>query len=131
MNKNQTKELIKIRNKQEAILQAFIDGDQIESHVIGLHSWSLENSPCWQWSKYNYRVYDKFRELKEAHAKGAVIQFKKWETWADTCGNNPTWSALNQYRIKPEEEIKLTLTVNGEAIHPSKLSQETWDNLRK
>lgn len=49
---------------------------------------------------------DKFAELKEAYRNGAVIQFK------NVCGNwhpatTPNWDTSLEYRIKPEEPIKV------------------------
>ena len=52
---------------------------------------------------------DKFAELKEAHNKGAVIEFRskytnfEWEVTLD-----PAWGDFSEYRIKPEENPALT-----------------------
>lgn len=52
-------------------------------------------------------VTDKFAELKEAHSKGAEIQFydNNRKCWFD-CGI-PCWNPKFKYRIKPEEKPKV------------------------
>jgi len=50
---------------------------------------------------------DKFAELKEAHKKGAMIQFLQGNgEWSDWPGD-PMWSLNTEYRIKPEEKPKV------------------------
>ncbi|MVZ67408.1 hypothetical protein GQF61_16255 [Sphingobacterium sp. DK4209] len=60
-------------------------------------------------------VKDKFAELKEAHSNGAVIESipKNWiGDW--TKATNPIWDGENyEYRIKPEEDLKLGDKVIG------------------
>ena len=47
---------------------------------------------------------DKFKELKEAFSKGAIIEVKNYfkDEWREV--SNPEWNPNLEYRVKPEEK---------------------------
>lgn len=57
------------------------------------------------WAEVIEQPTDKFAELKEAHRKGAVIQYKNWTTkyFLDCPDNLPKWNESTEYRIKPKQ----------------------------
>lgn len=54
-----TKETIKDAQNKINVMQAFIDGKQIESKHICLNDWADTKNPLWQWGIYEYRVKQK------------------------------------------------------------------------
>ena len=75
---------------------------------------------CYQWGEdkewdinavtsnpqYDWKLVDKFADLKKAFAEGRVIQFKdSISDWTD-CSGQPSWISYNEYRIKPEPEYE-------------------------
>lgn len=61
------------------------------------------------WAEVIEQQSDKFAELKEAHRKGAVIQWRREidgdPIWKD-CNekDSPMWCEFNEYRIKPTQQ---------------------------
>ena len=49
MNKEQTKEAI-------LVMQAFVDGKEVQSHFAGLERWDTLISPKWNWDDCAYRI---------------------------------------------------------------------------
>lgn len=81
------------------------DYNPIENELCGISKGRLESVFCdghWE------QPVDKFAELKESHRNGAVIQFYNnfLKTWSDVYQNKPTWDKQEQYRIKPDFEVK-------------------------
>lgn len=54
MNREETKKAIEV-------MQAFVDGKEIEVACVGQTIWDEADSPCWDFYSYNYRV--KVREI--------------------------------------------------------------------
>lgn len=47
-------------------------------------------------------------DLIIAWANGAIIQRNgEYNGWHDVTGNNPSWSADGEYRIKPKDNVKV------------------------
>ena len=47
------------------VMQAFKDGKKIESKIVFGTVWYEENSPTWNWDKYDYRIKSKEKESEE------------------------------------------------------------------
>lgn len=100
-------------HKHKDAIIAFAHGHKIEVRSGSSEPWKLVEWPAFDESN-QYRVYDEFRELKEAHASGKRIQYKTyifdpeltaatrkihWETI-----NHPHFDGdVGNYRIMPEE----------------------------
>lgn len=54
-----TKETIKSVQDKINVMQAFIEGKEIEYRHICLNNWADNKSPLWQWGRYEYRVKQK------------------------------------------------------------------------
>ena len=67
-----------------------------------------------QWATIIEQPVDKFAELKEAHRNGKVIQINNiYGGWADVVWKSDLWLASYEYRIKPEEGLKIGDKVIG------------------
>lgn len=85
----------------------FLNGDKVDgSDWFNISAKVFDNG---KWAE----VIDKFAELKEAHRKGAVIQWRREidgdPIWKD-CNekDSPMWCEFNDYRIKPSSpELKV------------------------
>jgi hypothetical protein len=49
MNREQTKETIRV-------MDASINGMEVESKLIGTYDWVLDKNPSWNWLNYDYRI---------------------------------------------------------------------------
>jgi hypothetical protein len=49
MNIEETIERIKV-------MQAFVDGKEVESKLRGTYDWGLDKNPSWNWLNYDYRI---------------------------------------------------------------------------
>ena len=56
-----TKETIKSVQDKINVMQAFIEGKEIESRHVGLCEWAYSPSPLWQWGIYEYRIKPRYR----------------------------------------------------------------------
>jgi hypothetical protein len=56
---------------------AFANGHKIETQLGSSTNWVMVDWSVFDESR-QYRVYDEFRELKEAHASGKRIQYKTY-----------------------------------------------------
>ena len=54
-----TKETIKSVQDKINVMQAFIEGKEIEFRHISLYDWTDSKNPLWQWGIYEYRVKQK------------------------------------------------------------------------
>ena len=93
-------------HKHAALIKAWADGAEIEMLASG-GAWLIRESPSWSLG-IEYRIHDPYRELKEAHAAGKVIEFQPAfndDTWAEcSCAEAPLESLpVSRYRIKPEK----------------------------
>ena len=102
------------KHKHADVIKAWADGAEIEYRSIS-GRWLPASTPNWC-VDCDYRVKPKppiHRALKEAHAKGAVIQYYNRDdgVWTDTCANIPSWREDTQYRVKPKlYKLELELT---------------------
>ena len=79
-----TKETIKSVQDKINVMQAFIEGKEIESRHVGLCEWAYTPSPLWQWGIYEYRVkqknYRPFETIDEVFdamkLHGGILQMK-------------------------------------------------------
>ena len=104
------------KHKHAEVIKAWADGAEIEVRKIDSNVWvDARNTPLWC-STHEYRVKPKphiHQALKDAHAKGAVIQYynKKGKFWVVTCANSPNWCEHVEYRVKPKTyKLQLELT---------------------
>lgn len=99
------------KHKHAELIKAWADGAQIEYKCTNLSAgtWCLAKSPTWN-EGTEYRIYDKFRSLKEAYKAGKTIQYKTCttDTWVDM--NSPTWRDFGEYRVKPKVQYYVTIT---------------------
>jgi len=49
MTLEQTKEAIRV-------MQAYVDGKEVESKHITSHNWVLDKTPRWNWDNFDYRI---------------------------------------------------------------------------
>jgi hypothetical protein len=57
MNRKQTQQFIEVSQKELAVMQAYVDGKEIEyRYKNSLHQWELTPNPSWVFSTYEYRV---------------------------------------------------------------------------
>ena len=49
MTREQTIESIRI-------MQAYVDGKEVESKLIGTYDWVLDKNPSWNWFNYDFRI---------------------------------------------------------------------------
>jgi len=49
MTREQTKEAIRV-------MQAYVDGKEVESKHITSHNWVLDKTPRWNWDNFDYRI---------------------------------------------------------------------------
>ena len=49
MNPEQTKEAIRV-------MQAFVDGKEVECTRLGYSDWRPSGPPCWSWNTFDYRI---------------------------------------------------------------------------
>ena len=59
-----TKEIIKDVQDKINVMQAFIEGKEIEYRHICLNNWADNKSPLWQWGRYEYRVKQHYRPFE-------------------------------------------------------------------
>lgn len=99
-------------HKHSAVIKQWADGARIEfKHLT--NGWVLlsSNGPTWNVNT-EYRVYDKFRELKELHSQGIQIEFESTHVgWLAAA--TPSWHPNTNYRVKPTpvlSKVLMTLT---------------------
>lgn len=93
-----------MKHKHAGLIKAWADGESIEFYNKIYDRWQpVPTSPSWK-EDIEYRVVDKFRELKDAHANGSKIEIKFCDSWYSIA--NPTWNTLHDYRIKPEPKLE-------------------------
>ena len=59
-----TKETIKSVQDKINVMQAFIEGKEIEFRHISLYDWTDSKIPLWQWGIYEYRVKQNYRPFE-------------------------------------------------------------------
>lgn len=102
-------------HKYAECIHAFADGHKIEEKKFIDHrnfSWVLNDSPSWD-KETEYRIYDPYREIKEAFKRGEIIQFQSeycdigWHDYDQ--GSEPSWESVyyTKWRIKPKEDFKI------------------------
>ncbi len=88
------------------IMKAHEEGAKIEQfHEIVSENWEEVTEPTWDFSRYEYRIADPYRLLKEAHKRGEVIEwFSKEEMrWFVNPAN---WSLPpERYRIAEPKPV--------------------------
>lgn len=93
------------KHKHHDIIKEWIKDTSrgVECRDKSSREWFITPIPIWS-EDSEYRFYDEFRELKEAHQNGAKIQCLNERTspgkWMDV--RNPQWTSGKQYRIKRE-----------------------------
>lgn len=110
-------------HKHAELIKAWADGERIEGRpVIGRGDWRFVEKPRWLES-WEYRVYDKYREFKDAALAGKTVQLRptdceaawvdvyppslrdpSWFTKLDT--NPPRMGGRWELRVKPEPVIE-------------------------
>ena len=105
-----------MKHKHCELIKAWADGAEIEFKTQ--FGWLLLSNPSWNTS-YKYRIYDKFREQKEAYKQGKKIEFynnftKEWVVAAP-----PIWDTFLKYRVAPEKEY-IPFTINDAKIFRGK-----------
>ena len=84
------------------VMQHFENGREVEYTFRDEDEWEILQNPSWDWRLFEYRILDKFSELKRAHSEGAIIEVKsllkgEWFEFAGT----PRWDVdISFYRIK-------------------------------
>ena len=102
------------KHKHADVIKAWADGAEIEYRSIS-GRWLPASTLNWS-VNCDYRVKPKphiHQALKDAHAKGAVIQYytKGDGVWRDTWANVPSWHEDTHYRVKPTTyKLELELT---------------------
>lgn len=86
-------------------IKAWADGNEIELYSDSMKSWIKFNIPYPEWYEHTqYRVYDPYRELKEAEVEGKTIQLICDDTWYDLVNVEIAYvHPVAEYRIKPDE----------------------------
>ena len=104
------------KHKHAAVIKAWADGAEVQVRIMNLGDWvDMKHTPNWNIDS-DYRVKPKphiHQALKDAYAKGAVIQYYNdgAGVWADTWANVPSWHEDTQYRVKPKTyKLELELT---------------------
>ena len=96
MNIEETKKAIEV-------MQAFVDGKEIEICYVGDRSWSEISSPVWGWVDSKYRVKSaepkKVKLLAYLSNSGELRFVRAGETWPDGQG----------YRRVPSEDKEVEL----------------------
>ena len=86
------------------LMQHFENGGDVEWAFKDNDEW-VKATPQWNWVDFDYRIYDKFRELKRAYSEGAIIEvndiFDDWKVLS-----KPRWELGTSYRIKSGIGIK-------------------------
>lgn len=59
-----TKETIKDVQDKINVMQAFIEGKEIEFRHISSNDWTDNKNPLWQWGTYEYRVKQNYRPFE-------------------------------------------------------------------
>lgn len=96
MNIEETKKAIEV-------MQAFVDGKEIEYRGNGDCDWTKLSIPAWDWSKYIYRIKPaepkKVKLLAYISNSGELRFVRSGETWPDGQG----------YRRVPSEDKEVEL----------------------
>ncbi len=86
------------------VMQHFENGGEVEWTFEDGDEW-VKATPQWNWVDFDYRIYEKFRELKRAYSEGAIIEvndiFSVWKVLS-----KPRWELGTSYRIKGGISIK-------------------------
>lgn len=110
-------------HKHAELIKAWADGERIEGRpAIGRGDWRFVEKPRWVES-WEYRVYDKYREFKDAALAGKTVQLRptdceaawvdvyppslrdpSWFTKLDT--NPPLTGGHWELRVKPKPVIE-------------------------
>lgn len=56
MTREQTREYINVMQEQIKVMQAFVDGAEIEMELKDQGDWELNNYPAWNWQSCKYRI---------------------------------------------------------------------------
>lgn len=89
-----------VQHVHRDVIIAWANGQKVEYYAEGSGRWLLIEAPTFD-PGTKYRVYDRFRQIKSAHAEGLVILKQDADrNWV--CDRNPTWEETGVYRVAPE-----------------------------
>jgi hypothetical protein len=118
-----------MKHKHYNEIIAWAEGKEIE---VKLPSGTWMDAPCPNWNPDTpYRVRDPYRELKDAHETGKIIQIINDYGWEDIRLNKPFWNEpVENYRIKPEEpKQQLANNQNEQASEPMFAKSKVGDKV--
>ena len=109
-----TKETIKSVQDKINVMQAFIEGKEIESRHVGLCEWAYSPSPLWQWGTYEYRVkqknYRPFETIDEVFdamkLHGGILCFDKSKRNQYCLSINTRQVFVNGYAVPFDELLE-------------------------
>ena len=109
-----TKETIKSVQDKINVMQAFIEGKEIESRHVGLCEWAYSPSPLWQWGIYEYRVkqknYRPFETIDEVFdamkLHGGILCYEKSTKKSHWLFINAREVIINSYTVSFDEFLE-------------------------
>lgn len=96
-------------HKHAKAMRAVANGFPMEFRVSGRHHWHLVNPKYHTFREINeYRPFDPLREVKEAHAKGQIIECRPKDdtTKSWKAINRPSWLNSHEYRVPPQRRVE-------------------------
>ena len=109
-----TKETIKSVQDKINVMQAFIEGKEIEFRHISLYDWTDSKNPLWQWGIYEYRVkqknYRPFETIDEVFdamkLHGGILCFDKSKRNQYCLSINTRQVFVNGYAVSFDELLE-------------------------
>ena len=109
-----TKEIIKSVQDKINVMQAFIEGKEIEFRHISLYDWTDSKNPLWQWGIYEYRVkqknYRPFETIDEVFdamkLHGGILCFDKSTRKPHCLSINTRQVFVNGYAVSFDELLE-------------------------
>ncbi len=104
-----------VQHVHRDVIVAWANGQKVEFYAEGSGRWVLTEAPTFDLGT-KYRIYDKYREIKAAHAGGRVIhKLDDQHKWVHDA--NPTWDVAGTYRVAPDVyQQAVKLLESGHAI---------------
>lgn len=94
-----TKETIKSVQDKINVMQAFIEGKEIEYRHICLNNWADNKSPLWQWGRYEYRVKPYYRPFETIDEVFEAMKLHGGILCYDKSTKNPHCLSINTRQV--------------------------------
>ena len=108
-----TRETIKDVQHKINVMQAFLDGKEIESRRILSFEWTYTLNPLWQWGIYDYRVkknYRPFETIDEVFdamkLHGGILCYEKTTKKSHWLSINTREVIINSYAVSFDEFLE-------------------------